>query len=100
MRFFIYVRFWDLKGKMYLLLKVIFLRFAVEDRRIRHKMSVSWSRSVEVYVFQRLTCRKPSDLEHACQYSHNAQKVNSHLAQADLIHSELLVFFLIMQDEK
>jgi hypothetical protein len=43
---------------------------------------------------------KPSDLEHACQYNQNAQKVNSHLAKADLRPSELLVFFLIMQDEK
>jgi len=85
---------------MNFILKVIFLRFAVEECRIRHRMSVSWSRSVEVYVFQRRTYRKPSDLEHACQYSHNAQKVNSHLAQADLIHSKLHVFFLMMQDEK
>jgi len=85
---------------MHFLLKVIFLRFGVEDRHIRHRMSVSWSRNVEVYLFQRRTYRKPSDLEHACQYSQNAQKVDSHLAQADLIHSELHVIFLVMQDEK
>ena len=43
---------------------------------------------------------KPSDLEHAYQHSQTAQKVDAHLAQADLIDSELHVFFFIMQHEE